>query len=93
MLITQAELSDLRQFLHEQMHPRTDAEGDPIWDCDHTLKQTRAWLKAHQKPLRENLRAIKERGGYCDCEVLLNVSLARWPAQEEDHDSASTIHS
>lgn len=81
MLLTQAELSELHLHLHEQMHLRTDADGDPIWDCDHTLKHTRAWLKAHKKTLRDNVRAIKERGGYCDCEVLLNVSLTRWPTQ------------
>lgn len=82
MLLTRAELGELRLHLHEQMHPRTDAAGEPLWDCDHTLGHTRAWLKAHNKTLRDNVSAIKERGGYCDCEVLLNVSLTRWPAQE-----------
>ena len=56
--------------------------GELLWSCDHTLKQTRAWLKMSKKTLRENLRALKERGGYCNCEVLPNVSVSRWPAQE-----------
>ena len=34
-----------------------------LWDGDHTLKQTRAWLKAHQELLRENLRAAKSAAG------------------------------
>jgi hypothetical protein len=71
------------------MHPRTDEDGDPVWNCDHTLRQTRAWLKAHNKTLRDNVRAIEERGGYCGCEVLLNVSVSRWPVQEDDQRPAA----
>ena len=81
MLITQTELRALRQYLIAQIHADGN-EDDPIGTCDHTLTHTRAWLKANNKTLRDNVRAIKERGGYCDCEVLLNVSLARWPTQE-----------
>lgn len=89
MLITRAELVTLRQYLHEQMHPRTDDAGNPMWDCDHTLKHTRVWLKAHKMTLRDNVRALEERGGYCDCEVLLNVSVSRWPAQEHTQPQAA----
>ena len=60
-----------------------------MWDGDHTLKQIRAWLKAHNKTLRDNGRAIGERGAYCDCEVLLKVSVSRWPAQEDDQQRAA----
>ena len=42
--------------------------------CDHTLRSTEKWLKdnisaeLHEKVIEE----IKDMGGYCDCEVLLN---------------------
>lgn len=43
-------------------------------DCDHTHRLTELWLKEHFKsngaPI---LEALKEHGGYCDCEVLFNV--------------------
>ena len=45
-------------------------------------KQTRAWLKAHKKTLRKNVRALEERGGYCNGEALLTISVSRWSAQE-----------
>ena len=41
--------------------------------CDNTLRAARAWAR------REKVRwgwlrgALEERGGFCDCEVLLNV--------------------
>lgn len=42
--------------------------------CDGTLSKTIKWLKAHR---RRNVSAdvawLQARGGYCDCEVLLNV--------------------
>lgn len=88
MLITQTELRALRQFLIAQIHADGN-EDDPIGTCDHTLKQTRAWLRAHKKTLRENVRALEERGGYCDCEVLLNVSVSRWSAQEDEQRPAA----
>jgi hypothetical protein len=88
MLMTQAELGDLHQYLIAQIHADGD-ENDPIGTCDHTLKHTRAWLKTNKKTLRDNLRAIGERGGYCDCEVLLNVSVSRWPEQDNSQRPAA----
>ncbi len=43
--------------------------------CDHTLKNTCAWLakKFEDESARQQvLNEIHEEGGYCDCEVLLN---------------------
>ena len=44
-------------------------------ECDHTLKNTQAWLekKYEDEKIRQlAIGEIKDDGGYCDCEVLLN---------------------
>ena len=44
-------------------------------DCDHTLRHTEAWLakKYEDESIRRQaLDEIREDGGYCDCEVILN---------------------
>ena len=50
------------------------ALGDPeaSWQCDHTLKHTVAWLQANEGT-QEELDYIQDQGGYCDCEVILNI--------------------
>ncbi len=43
--------------------------------CNHTLKYTEAWLakKYEDENIRQQILAeIREDGGYCDCEVILN---------------------
>lgn len=43
--------------------------------CDHTLRHTEAWLakKYVEEALRQQiLEEIREDGGCCDCEVILN---------------------
>jgi len=43
--------------------------------CDHTLKHTEAWLtkKYEDESIRRQaLAEIREDGGHCDCEVILN---------------------
>lgn len=82
MLLTADEVQQLRAYLAEQAQAHEEA-GELVWVCDHTLTHTHAWLEAHQKPVRENLRQLAAQGGNCDCEVLLNVSPARWPAPPE----------
>lgn len=42
--------------------------------CDHTLRFTQEWLKRAVKgALKRHIDAIRNRGGFCDCEVLCNV--------------------
>lgn len=46
-----------------------------VAECDHTLKHTQAWLekKYEDEKIRQCvIDEIKDDGGYCDCEVLLN---------------------
>lgn len=48
--------------------------------CDHTVRHTRAFLKERGLPIRRTLSWLRDRGGYCDCEVYLNVArpFATW---------------
>ena len=41
--------------------------------CDHTLSYTASWVKENCPDAADDvLREIREMGGYCDCEVLMN---------------------
>lgn len=48
--------------------------------CDNTTRHTRAFLKAHGLPVRRILAWLRREGGYCDCEVYMNVArpFATW---------------
>jgi hypothetical protein len=41
--------------------------------CDNTLKKTMMWLVVHGYDVSSVTKWLKGHGGYCDCEVLLNV--------------------
>lgn len=41
--------------------------------CDHTRKATDAWASANGLDLLSLHVALEEYGGYCDCEVVMNV--------------------
>lgn len=49
----------------------TELENTP---CNHTLCYTEQWLKDNlpQEKIDSVIIEMKEMGGYCDCEVLLN---------------------
>lgn len=57
------------QALGDHLNQKLLEEG-----CDHTLRCTQEWLKALSiaKP-KSVMDALRNRGGYCDCEVLNNV--------------------
>ncbi len=63
--LTPAQLQALGGYLSQKLLE----EG-----CDHTLRCTQEWLKALSiaKP-KSVVDALRNRGGYCDCEVLNNV--------------------
>src|SRR5437763_1986521 len=43
-------------------------------ECDHTLRFTREWLQtASSGETKGAIDALRNRGGYCDCEVFHNV--------------------
>jgi hypothetical protein len=41
--------------------------------CDHSLRLTRQFLKAHDLPETTIIPWLGDYGGFCDCEVLANV--------------------
>ncbi|UOY92405.1 DUF2695 domain-containing protein [Ectobacillus sp. JY-23] len=46
-----------------------------FFGCDHTLTYTKEWLDENVPKSRKSkvVRAIQNQGGFCDCEVLMNV--------------------
>jgi len=42
--------------------------------CDHTLKHTSAWISRNKPEAQTEdiIMEIRDMGGYCDCEVLMN---------------------
>lgn len=48
--------------------------------CDGTMRHTRAFLEARRLPITKVTRWLRREGGYCDCEVYLNVvrAMATW---------------
>jgi hypothetical protein len=73
--LTPEQLDHLHDFLEQQV----EADG-----CDHTLRFTVAWAKARRKSITRLLEALEVFGGYCDCEVVLNVTRDQfgWPERE-----------
>jgi hypothetical protein len=53
--------------------------------CDTSLRFTRRWLtgSSFTNPTRL-LRWFESSGGYCDCEVLMNVLTEHWPKSQAD---------
>ena len=49
------------------------AEGMREHGCDNTSRATKAWARREEVPWAWLRDALEERGGFCDCEVLLNV--------------------
>jgi len=49
--------------------------------CDHTLARTAEWAKKAGLDVEKVLASVREFGGYCDCEVLFNVTPDKlgWP--------------
>jgi hypothetical protein len=52
----------------------THVEGKPQFNCKHDLSNTRKILKSLPKiDVEGTIQQYQELGGYCDCEVLMNV--------------------
>lgn len=50
-------------------------------ECDHTLRLTKQWAQEHGQSVEAITNAVLSFGGYCDCEVLANVTPDKfgWP--------------
>lgn len=42
-------------------------------ECDHTLRETTLFIESHHLDGSKVIQWLRENGGYCDCEVALNV--------------------
>lgn len=63
--LTPAQLADLGSHLRTMLSQRA---------CDHSLRFTQEWLRASNfGKTNDMMDAIRNQGGYCDCEVLSNV--------------------
>lgn len=52
----------------------THVGGKPQFNCKHDLRNTKKILKSLPKiDIEETLQLYQDLGGYCDCEVLMNV--------------------
>ncbi len=83
----QWEMGKLGRRPEESHAPLPDAEMSlltahlgavlPQHGCDDTAKLTIAWLNTRSHPTEPVLSWLKERGGFCDCEILANA-LESW---------------
>ena len=81
VLLTRAQVEMLCAWLDgsEGCNFREDGEtGEILWECDHTLRLTRQWLKQTGMDVDTNIQMLNDCGGFCDCEVVFNV-LQSWP--------------
>jgi len=65
-LLTKKDANSLFSYISKQLSESC---------CDHTLRHTEVWLAKKfedENIRRQALNEIREDGGYCDCEVLLN---------------------
>lgn len=57
----------------EQQVALADAVEERRPSCDGTLRAAREWAQRAGVDWRRLRRELEENGGYCDCEVVLNV--------------------
>jgi len=62
--ISRADLRDLFAFL--------DRPNPPA--CAHTHAETIGFLRSRNLPVDPVLKWLRSHGGYCDCEVIFNVT-------------------
>jgi len=43
-------------------------------ECTHALKETEGFLKSRNLPVAPTVEWLKANGGFCDCEVIMNVA-------------------
>jgi hypothetical protein len=65
-MLTPEQLGDLSVYLDEK---------NAFFECDNTLKYTKQWIEEEglSEHEEEIINFLNENGGYCDCEVILNV--------------------
>lgn len=56
----------------EKLHIFIDRKIEKI-GCDHSRKWTMIWAKKNQINIDDLIDALDDNGGFCDCEVVLNI--------------------
>lgn len=64
MVLDADQLDDLLTYVEAEVE---------IAGCDHSLRATRAWAVANEIDPEVLAKSLEHFGGYCDCEVVLNV--------------------
>ncbi|OYL17688.1 DUF2695 domain-containing protein, partial [Streptococcus pneumoniae] len=41
--------------------------------CDHTARHAQRWAQSHRIEWETLAEGLQEFGGYCDCEIVMNV--------------------
>ena len=54
--------------------------------CDNSLSHSETWARAHKVGWAKLGRALRSLGGFCDCEIGMNVT-DEAPAEEPDEDT------
>lgn len=63
-ILSKAQVQKCFAFLEKEL------EQEP---CDHTMRRTERWIRDNCEGAAEGIiREMREMGGYCDCEVLMN---------------------
>lgn len=62
--ISISDFQNLFDALNEEL------ENEP---CDHSMQHTERFLDEHHLPVEKTVLWLHDNGGYCDCEVILNV--------------------
>ena len=71
MCLQPDQLRALHVYLDEQLNRFGIA-------CDKTLSRTRTWSEREGMDAENVLASVQEFGGFCDCEVLGNVTLDKF---------------
>ncbi|MCV7125949.1 DUF2695 domain-containing protein [Mycobacterium lacus] len=65
--LIQVDQYQLQQLL-DHVDERLGAEP-----CDHTTRHAEQWAESHRIDWSALAEGLREFGGYCDCEIVLNV--------------------
>jgi hypothetical protein len=66
-------LIDSIPISHEDLRDLFDHLDRGGIECDHTFRETTAFLEARGLDVERVIAWLREHGGFCDCEVIYNV--------------------
>jgi hypothetical protein len=72
-MLSDVQLVELANHLGRFITFRSAESGLWVEGCDNTLAHTTDWLKSKGLDVDATLDWLRGEGGYCDCEVILNV--------------------